>query len=57
MVIAFAAFAGWDVAGAKWFGYPAVWVNRLQLPLEKPGVAADHMGKDMKALTDFVLDV
>ena len=26
--IAFAAFAGWDAAGAKWFGYPTFWVNR-----------------------------
>jgi len=53
--IAFAAFAGWDAAGAKWFGYPTVWVNRLQLPAENLGVVADHMGKDMNALTKFVL--
>lgn len=55
--IAFAAFAGWDVAGAKWFGYPTVWINRLQSPLERLGVEADYMGKDMNALTDFVLGV
>ena len=28
--IAFAAFAGWDVAGAKWYGYPTFWVNRAE---------------------------
>jgi 2-haloacid dehalogenase len=30
--IAFVAFAGWDAAGATWFGYPTVWTNRLALP-------------------------
>ena len=33
--IAFAAFGGWDAAGAKWFGYPTFWVNRLSLPVEE----------------------
>jgi 2-haloacid dehalogenase len=27
--ILFAAFAGWDASGAKRFGYPTFWVNRL----------------------------
>jgi len=53
--IAFAAFAGWDVAGAKWFGYPTVWINRLKLPAENLGVEADSTGKDLKVLTKFVL--
>jgi len=26
--ITFAAFAAWDTAGAGWFGYPSVWINR-----------------------------
>jgi 2-haloacid dehalogenase len=33
--IAFAAFGGWDAAGAKWFGYPTFWVNRMSLPVEE----------------------
>jgi len=33
--IAFAAFGGWDAAGAKWFGYPTFWVNRSSLPVEE----------------------
>lgn len=36
--IGFVAFAGWDVAGAKWFGYPTFWVNRLNVPIEELGV-------------------
>ncbi len=27
--IGFAAFGGWDAAGATWFGYRTAWVNRL----------------------------
>ncbi len=33
--IAFVAFAGWDAAGASWFGYPTIWVNRLGGALEQ----------------------
>ena len=39
--IGFSAFAGWDVAGAKWFGYPTFWVNRLKAPPEELGVSPD----------------
>src|SRR3569832_2887875 len=39
--IAFAAFAGWDAAGAKWFGYPTFWVNRVNAPTEELGVTPD----------------
>ena len=33
--IVFAAFGGWDAAGAKWFGYPTFWVNRGNVPGEE----------------------
>ena len=49
----FAAFAGWDVAGAKWFGYPTFWVNRLGTPAEELGVVADGGGVDLGALVHF----
>jgi 2-haloacid dehalogenase len=52
--ILFAAFAGWDAAGAKWFGYPTFWVNRLNLPAEELGVAPEAMGRDLTALVSFV---
>lgn len=32
--IVFAAFGGWDAAGATTFGYPTVWVNRFGQPME-----------------------
>lgn len=51
--IAFAAFAGWDAAGAKQFGYPTFWANRLRLPAEELGMSADGMGEDLSGLVDF----
>jgi 2-haloacid dehalogenase len=53
--IAFAAFAGWDVAGAKWFGYPTFWVNRAKTPVEELGVVPDGAGEGMADLVKFVL--
>jgi 2-haloacid dehalogenase len=52
--IAFAAFAGWDAAGARWFGYPTFWVNRLNLPVEELGVIPDGVGSGLGDLVKFV---
>jgi 2-haloacid dehalogenase len=52
--ILFVAFAGWDVAGAKWFGYPTFWVNRLSAPKEELGVEADASGQDLNSLVRFI---
>lgn len=52
--IAFAAFAGWDMAGAKWFGYPTFWVNRAGFPDEELGVVPDGVGKNLNQLVSFV---
>ena len=53
--IAFAAFAGWDAAGAKWFGYPTFWVNRMNAPAEELDVTPDGIGSGMADLVKFVL--
>ena len=53
--ILFVAFAGWDVAGAKWFGYPTFWLNRLDAPHEVLGAAPDAVGRDLADLLSFVL--
>ena len=53
--IVFVASAGWDVAGAKWFGYPTFWVNRMELPAEELGAVADAQGRSMADLVPFVL--
>jgi 2-haloacid dehalogenase len=53
--IVFAAFAGWDASGAKWFGYPTFWVNRLSAPVEELGVMPDGIGSGLQDLVEFVL--
>ena len=53
--IVFAAFAGWDAAGAKAFGYPTVWVNRFNQPLEELGVRPDREVASLDGLLEFVL--
>jgi len=54
--ILFAAFGGWDAAGAKAFGYPTVWVNRLDQPFEELGVKPDRIVTNLNGLLDLVLD-
>jgi len=51
--IVFAAFAGWDAAGAKWFGFPTVWVNRLDAPPEQMSVTPDATCRDLAGLVHF----
>jgi 2-haloacid dehalogenase len=52
--IAFAAFAGWDAAGATWFGYPTVWINRLSAPPEQLGTTPLATGQGLDTLVRFV---
>lgn len=52
--ILFVAFAGWDMAGAKWFGYPTYWVNRLNSPIDKLDAKPDGIGTDLNSLVKFV---
>jgi 2-haloacid dehalogenase len=52
--IAFAAFGGWDAAGARTFGYPTYWVNRAGAPAEELGVALDGAGPDLSGLVELV---
>ena len=52
--IAFAAFGGWDAAGAKWFGYPTFWVNRLGVPAEELPPGPDAVGPTLTELAEWV---
>ena len=52
--IAFVGFAGWDVAGAKWFGYPTFWNNRQAAAPESLGVAADAAGATLSELLQWL---
>jgi 2-haloacid dehalogenase len=52
--VAFFAFGGWDAAGAKWFGFPTFWVNRLGLPQEELAPGPDATGPTLSELAQFV---
>lgn len=52
--ILFVAFSGWDAAGARLFGYPTFWVNRLKLPVEELGVVPDASGNSLSDLVQFL---
>jgi 2-haloacid dehalogenase len=52
--ILFAAFAGWDAAGAKSFGYPTFWVNRQRQPAEELGVIPDANGGNLNDLVAYL---
>jgi 2-haloacid dehalogenase len=52
--LAFAAFGGWDAAGARWFGYPTFWVNRLGLPAEELGPGPHATGPTLRELASWI---
>ena len=52
--VLFVAFAGWDAAGAKLFGYPTFWMNRQRLPQEEMGVSPDGSGETLRDLVTFL---
>ena len=53
--IAFVAFGGWDAAGARSYGYPTFWVNRMSLPEEELGAGPDAIGGNLDHLVEFVI--
>ena len=53
--IAFVAFGGWDAAGARSYGYPTFWVNRMGLPEEELGAEPDAIGGNLDHLVEFVI--
>jgi 2-haloacid dehalogenase len=52
--ILFVAFAGWDAAGAKSFGYETFWTNRQNLPIEELDSVPDFTGSSLAALIDVL---
>lgn len=53
--IAFAAFAGWDAAGAKSFGLTTYWVDRLGAAPEELGAAPDAILGELSELASLLL--
>jgi 2-haloacid dehalogenase len=48
--IGFVSSNGWDVAGAKAYGFPVAWVNRLRAPLEELEMTPDLEVGDLEEL-------
>lgn len=52
--VLFVAFAGWDVAGAAWFGYPTYWLNRTGAVPEELDASPEGTGSDLRSLLGFL---
>jgi len=52
--ILFVAFGGWDAIGAKSFGYPAFWLNRLGQRLDSLDYVPDGVGAGMTDLLSYL---
>jgi len=52
--ILYVPFAGWDMAGAKWFGYPTFWLNRSNSSPEMLDVEPDGRGNNMNDVVAFI---
>jgi 2-haloacid dehalogenase len=52
--VMFVAFAGWDAAGAKWFGYPTFWNNRQNAAEERLDASSDTSGATLIDLLSTV---
>ena len=52
--VLFVAFASWDAAGAKSFGYPTYWVNRERQLSEELGVTTNATGTTLNDLAAYL---
>jgi 2-haloacid dehalogenase len=52
--IAFVSANGWDVAGAKAFGFYVFWINRNDAPIEELGVKPDGIIKSLTELDNYL---
>jgi 2-haloacid dehalogenase len=52
--ILFVSSNGWDVAGAKSFGFQVVWVNRSKKPIEELGQHPDYIVSNLMELAGII---
>lgn len=48
--VLFMSSNGWDISGAKNFGFGTAWINRKQAPVEQLGLEPDYVFSDLKGL-------
>lgn len=51
--ILFVSSNGWDAAGAAWFGYTTLWINRAGLPPEQLDATPARTGTSLRDVLDF----
>lgn len=52
--LVFVSSNGWDAAGAAWFGYRAVWINRTGAPPERLDAALSGEGRSLEDVARFI---
>ena len=52
--ILFMSSNGWDISGAKNFGFNTAWINRNHLPVEQLNLHPDSIYADLSDLTNWV---
>nr|WP_226658692.1 haloacid dehalogenase type II [Pseudalkalibacillus hwajinpoensis] len=52
--ILFMSSNGWDISGAKNFGFHTAWINRNQTPVEQLQLPPDTIYADLSDITDWV---
>ena len=48
--VLFMSSNGWDISGAKNFGFQTAWINRKNLPTEQLGLEPDYVFRDLNGL-------
>ena len=48
--VLFMSSNGWDISGAKSFGFQTAWINRKSLPTEQLGLEPDYVFPDLNGL-------
>ncbi len=52
--LVFVSSNGWDAAGAAWFGYRAIWVNRADAPAERLDASLEGEGRTLDDVARFI---
>ncbi|STO07201.1 haloacid dehalogenase type II [Exiguobacterium aurantiacum] len=54
--VLFLSSNGWDIAGAKNFGFHTAWINRDGKPLDMPDLTPDAVYEDLSGILEWVTD-
>ena len=52
--VLFISSNGWDIVGASSFGFKTLWINRLNLPVDRLPFEPDSIGDDLSVIETFI---